>query len=522
MDRASRFLAMPTRAFMQVRSPCQVTPAGAATPSRIRRLLALGCSCVALGCAATAGELTAPVARRYRDVTIGPLNPPPVTGCSVQGPGSQFDACMATIGVTSSFSPAGYRDSVQYSRGFGGGFTDHETVPGCYATDENGVPLIDSSNGDDYVPVAPTGRMTVTFSLPVQQVIVDGWACPPRFVGSIGSAMQASASSLDGDIKSASALADQQLFGSLNQAHVVFSSTQGLTSVTLEQTGRHHMSFVLTLSNPITDPPPAATERVALARIRDTIPPTVTVPPGLCDPRMLSIQKSTLRVSVTDANGQPVSNRRVRLSATAVDDDGGHVATEHASPRPAGSFATDIVVTDDKGEASVEYTRPEFAGRVLVTAVLPDVPTASPDVDTLVMGVTGLRRLAAGTTYELIGSDALHPDSHYGVPSLNSALTELADSVYSSMDHLVVGYNDMSLILGGRFDVTAKGALGGQWNASPNHCSHRRGDAADFRTRDLTVAQLKKVRKFWVLSQRHSFLIEGDHYHLKLSPPSNP
>ena len=259
-------------------------------------------------------------------------------------------------------------------------------------------------------------------------------------------------------------------------------------------------------------------EKVKITPISDMLLPTVTVPVGLCDQRMTSIETRNLRFTVTKDDGTPVANRRVHVTLTARDGEGGHVASEHASPRPWGTLDSQDVTTDGDGKAKAVWTLPEFSGGVDVKAELPDVSGDPSDQITVQLGVSGLGALSAGTKYRFTGITTMHPESHYGNAALNAELGKLADSTYASMNNLVVGYNDMSLPLGGRFDVKAKGAAGGQWNDSPNHCSHRRGDAADFDSQSLDDKQRKKVLKFWVLTFNHSKVDEGDHYHLKLTP----
>jgi hypothetical protein len=264
-------------------------------------------------------------------------------------------------------------------------------------------------------------------------------------------------------------------------------------------------------------------EKVKITPISDMLLPTVTVAVGLCDQRMTHIETRNLRFTVTKEDGTPVANRRVHVTLTARDGEGGHVASEHATPRPWGEVDSQDVMTDASGKAKAVWTLPEFGGGIDVKADLPDVAGDPSDQITVQLGVSGLKALAAGTKYEFTGIKTMHPESHYGTATLNSELVKLADSTYASMNHLVVGYNDMSLPLGGRFDVTAKGAAGGQWNASPNHCSHRRGDAVDFDSQSLTSdAQRRQVLKFWVVGFKHSKVDEGDHFHLKLTPTPPP
>ena len=110
----------------------------------------------------------------------------------------------------------------------------------------------------------------------------------------------------------------------------------------------------------------------------------------------------------------------------------------------------------------------------------------------------------------------MHPQSHFGLAALIPEITKFAS--WGKAEGISIGINDMSLPLGGRFDVTANGEAGGRWMDSPHHCSHRNGNAFDFKTSNITDAQRKRARTYWSDVLKHSTFVEGDHDHYKLPP----
>jgi len=225
-------------------------------------------------------------------------------------------------------------------------------------------------------------------------------------------------------------------------------------------------------------------------------------------------QRRSYTVAIT-RGGAPVANTAVQLALTAVDESGGHVA--HTGTRPLGSFTTGAnantteltVTTDAQGRAQFPYEAPEYSGQYVITATVAGTP---PKADTVTVSVNGLADLGTGTSWNLIGATAVHPDAHYGTATMRSALVELADSFHTRFTRRLE-YNDVSLVQGGRFDID------GDW-VDASHCDHRWGQGADLRTNDLTAAQTNYVRLKWArIDGTNSYLNEGSpvHYHLKTS-----
>jgi hypothetical protein len=182
--------------------------------------------------------------------------------------------------------------------------------------------------------------------------------------------------------------------------------------------------------------------------------PTVAWVGDKCTAKMIRIETDTIDVTVARA-GVPAPGLQVHLTATQADDEGGHVSTAHTPLRPAGGFLTPVGTTDANGKARFVYVRSEFAGRVVVKATLPDHPEAETDEESLNLGYSTFTELPASETYERVGIRAAHPMAHFATAPMVQRLVQLADSMFAR--GVRVGINDMSLPLGGRFDI------GGRW-----------------------------------------------------------
>ena len=213
-------------------------------------------------------------------------------------------------------------------------------------------------------------------------------------------------------------------------------------------------------------------------------------------------------VKVLSDSGVPLPNRTVALALTAIDNDGGHV---HGGSKPVGSLSTSedawktTVTTDASGSATATLVASEFGGRYIIRGTSDGARDA---VDTVTVGIA-LEDLGMGDHYRLIGGGRdTHPDAYHGTPTMAAALRELADSVYANFDQFRIGYNDISLPLGGRFDINA------DWDYP--HCDHRWGRGADVRTRDLTPEQRDYIRRLWqLLVGTNGIFSEVDHWHVK-------
>ena len=158
---------------------------------------------------------------------------------------------------------------------------------------------------------------------------------------------------------------------------------------------------------------------------------------------------------------------------------------------------------------------------------------AVPGADTVTVGVS-LASLSDGAHYSFIGQTDEHPINHYGSPVMNRRLGALANALNEELN-IDLEYNDLSLPLGGRFEVEDRLHPQVMWD-NPAHCDHRWGKGADLRTRTFQEGYTKEdpsptvqeMIRIWnhmntdwptktLPSGKKSvpYFWEGDHLHLK-------
>jgi hypothetical protein len=127
--------------------------------------------------------------------------------------------------------------------------------------------------------------------------------------------------------------------------------------------------------------------------------------------------------------------------------------------------------------------------------------------------VPGLVTLSETGSIHLTGSHDVHPDNHWGSAGMVGALVSLADSLHAEYN-LRLFVNDMSLPLGGKFDLSAAYGPGG------DHDEHRDGRSADVYTGGLTRAQINFLRLKWTRLSSHKKAIHDEtatrnHFHFR-------
>jgi hypothetical protein len=206
------------------------------------------------------------------------------------------------------------------------------------------------------------------------------------------------------------------------------------------------------------------------------------------------------------STGQILNNCNVNITHQPEAFSGGH--QHDSSSRPKGSFQPSSGNTGTSGLPTT-YISPEVSGiiDVTLTGTAPDGTPLAPTTATIGVQIGGLVALGPGLNYDLIGSNAIHPDNHYGLPTLNASLVNLANSYAAAFPTQRLQYNDMSLANGGLFDV------GGAW--SKPHASHRFGVDGDLRL--VPVAQRRRVRQLIYASGFTKIIVESTppHWHLR-------
>jgi len=246
---------------------------------------------------------------------------------------------------------------------------------------------------------------------------------------------------------------------------------------------------------------------------------TITISPGAIYASGMSLTPTTATVTVQTIPAF-LSNIPVTLSLGQIDGEGGHI--NHAGTRPLGTLAATQGVTDGTGAFRTTYTSSIFGGEV---AIIAHVPTLGPDKgDRVGVGVT-LSSLGAGTYYNLVGATATHPDNHYGTTTALTNLPLIANDYKAQFypdgangptpipDADKLRYNDMSLIVGGKFDINAA------WDPNDDHQEHRVGINCDVPYNNVPVDRQAAVEAIFALRHSPNFLKhfppDAPHWHLR-------
>jgi len=223
-----------------------------------------------------------------------------------------------------------------------------------------------------------------------------------------------------------------------------------------------------------------------------------------------------LQVGVFDTAGVAIPNQTVILAVDGIEQTGGHI---HGGTMPPGTVPG-TVNTGGTGIVTTTYAADVFAGQVEIRGTSTGARAA---VDTIAVKVAGLVELLGQLHVETIGVSVQgqHPSSHWGTTAMVDALRTLGDSLYRRYVR-PLQVNDISLPLGGKFDLSAAYGRGGK------HAEHRDGHSADVRTHGpspLTDAQRKFIQRTWEVlgGEVHDETIlddgrpniESPHYHLR-------
>lgn len=239
----------------------------------------------------------------------------------------------------------------------------------------------------------------------------------------------------------------------------------------------------------------------------------------------------TITCRATNEFGSPQRGLLVRFGTNNIQtDNGGHV--NHPADRPRGTFSRMSQRTDTNGIASSVFTAPPFGGstRVVVTA---DGFDGERNAD-IVIKVPGLEELPDWVNYRRFGGNTEHPFNHWGTPAANTGLRQIADDYKAAFypngwvappqgtaidptdaptDYYKIHYNDMSLRLGGKFEVD------GEWDINDDHDEHRVGINCDVRNRNVLTTQRARLANspggiFFTRGSTRT-LTHGNHWHLR-------
>jgi len=195
-------------------------------------------------------------------------------------------------------------------------------------------------------------------------------------------------------------------------------------------------------------------------------------------------------------------------TARAVANSGGHA--HHSNARPGGTFTPARKQTGRTNTAEFVYQSPKPGGEVVISLAVGGKTIE----ETIRVEVPGFVELPASPNYDLTGSTTQHPspNNHWGTPNTIQHLQDIAaewEAYKTDNNHPTwprIGYNDISLPMGGIFDIS------GVWS-SP-HSEHRIGRNVDFRL-GYTATQRTVMRNIINSNGAYSIYDEGDHWHLR-------
>jgi len=198
------------------------------------------------------------------------------------------------------------------------------------------------------------------------------------------------------------------------------------------------------------------------------------------------IPTADTQATVTVSTTPPTSGLNVTLSVVANEGFGLSVGwhIDHIGVRPVGTLSSTSGTTNQNGVFTAVYTAPQFSGGHRIRATVDGV---TKDVGIGVF-IDGLQELPAGNNYVKTGDTPHHPFPHWGTAVAIANLPLIAND-YQAMypGSAFLRYNDISLALGGRFDVTPDRSPPNWQNAS--HAEHRVGRNCDVRASDVPAAR---------------------------------
>ncbi len=254
--------------------------------------------------------------------------------------------------------------------------------------------------------------------------------------------------------------------------------------------------------------------------------------------------QSTIEASVSSCPPQPgspasvVVTFKVQAPKDGTAEDGGHVhdgtrqqqtGTFTQSADKGGQRMTSCVASLDAqghGSCKATYVGSQVSGVETITGSAAGFPDAQTKVRVAVPGLVELPQNPA--RYVLVGApnnhagtndpcipQAMAPTSrhfqnHFGQPRLNQAVQAIADKMRNETGGVLLRVNDMSLSLGGLFDI--------QNNWQPPHVDHRVSLAVDIPftgVRSGTCAVYSQIRLQIAIRKAtgQAPLIEADHFH---------
>jgi hypothetical protein len=216
--------------------------------------------------------------------------------------------------------------------------------------------------------------------------------------------------------------------------------------------------------------------------------------------------------TVTVTTNPPQVGKTIKFSIQLVSKQD-HIG--HGGTPPLGSFSPAQAVTNDQGICQTTYTSPTFSLAYRVKAKLGTAEQVSSS--TLYVWVQPLEPLLENPNYRR-DVDSVHPSSYYGTSTAVAGIINIAydyNAQYYPSGNIPEGekikYNDMSLTLGGKFDLDDNFSDGG------SHHEHRSGRNVDVTNQNIPGSRWEFMRQAFVNAGSPNFLTEVNppHWHLR-------
>lgn len=216
---------------------------------------------------------------------------------------------------------------------------------------------------------------------------------------------------------------------------------------------------------------------------KDTCDITTRVFPTDVLPQKAGSDKTTSTIMVSLNKPAPADGCNVKFTVEPIEQSGGH---SHSGSRPKGTVTPNSISfsSGEMGAKNATYKSSEVSGEEKIKVKVNEKDNSETTIN---VKVPGLEPLQSSIVYNLSQSpDAAitHPSNHYGLPSTNDAVFNMAFDYLYETDALL-GINDMSLEKGGLFDYRATWA--------PPHSSHRKGTSVDINSTAQSTETWKYV-----------------------------
>ena len=172
---------------------------------------------------------------------------------------------------------------------------------------------------------------------------------------------------------------------------------------------------------------------------------------------------------------EDVSNKTLVFDIKRVDssneyENGGHSHDDATVSTAIGFFDNNTCTTDSSGSCDVIWHPPEASGLYELKVYVDGEPDVA-NTQRFMVGVEGLTSLVPSSYYRLKGQRPAHPDNHWAMEDVIGYIQQMSSSFYRDHNNATLGINDMSLVYGGLFDISA------DWNIP--HSLHRLGRSVD-------------------------------------------